>query len=251
MFIMLLIIFFQQFLPWLKTMGRYTFHLHDSFVYSYYGLGDFFRLLFFNQAVPIILMFIVLSHHLHKFPKIDWRIIFTCAFLVTSITCSTIILNNNKFVFEGYENLGTSILVYSSIILYLSFILKEIPFLQKVLIITLAVLTVSHAWETPYTLMAYLNSSSHLYYWVLGISEWSIPIVFWFHAIHKIYHKFMREHPFLIGGLISSIVLITFATIQFKLLGSYWIPIGFTLRLNYSLLLVFLPFYFYTKGIKK
>ena len=246
-FIMLLIIFFQQLLPWLRSIGQYILHLNHSVVYSYFGLGDLLRDLFFNQSVAIILMCIILSYHLQKTPNLDWRIIFTCTFLVTSISCSTIILNNNKFIFEGYTNLGTSILVYSCIALYLSFKLKEIPLLKKALIITLALLAVSHLWEMPFTLMGYLNSNSHLYYWLLGIGEWSIPIMFLFHACRSVYLTFIRQHAFILISLILAITLVTVSSIVFKLLGRFWMPIGFTLRGTYALLLVILPFHFYSK----
>lgn len=244
MFIMVLTVFAQQFLLWLKRTGSTVFHLDHNLVYSYGGLGDFLRHLFSSQTITIILLFIIISHYLRRTPNLDWRIIPFSTFLITTISCSTLILNDNRFVFAGYTNLGTSILVYCFIALYLSFKLKKTFVLEKALLIMLALLTVSHVWEIPFSLMTYLNSSTHLYYWILAVAEWSIPVVFWFHATRKIYRSFIRNHQSILLISVSFIVTVTVGTFVFNLLY-YWAQIGLLLRAAYALLLVFLPFHFY------
>lgn len=182
-----------------------------------------------------------------KLPNLHYISMLGLLVFIGFITATALLNPFSHFELFGYINLNTTVIVYSCVALYLLWLLRNGNFLKTMLIVALPILTISHLWEMPFGIEYYVYSGSHLYYCSLGIFNLLISPIFWFYTARKIYKAFIQEHLWLTLSLILLITSLTTITMVNNLLGVYWLPIGFTLRLTYALLLVFLPFHYYKK----
>jgi len=209
----------------------------------------------FNYLTLVILVTIIVSiryspKKLQSFYKPTFLVLMgLIGFTLGSVVSKGI---SKQFYFLGYHNLYVSFLIYYLVALFLLYIVKDESFPKAFLIITLGVLTVSHSWELPFNFYFFLkNGVSHTYFLIVNSFSWFIPIFFWFYITKKIYQVFIKKYWYIVISLISLIIFITTITIIYNYLASYWIPIGFTLRLSYALLIVFFPFYHYKRNKNK
>lgn len=201
-------------------------------------------------ALLLVLINVSISFQNKKFKKLpnlhSVSIVGLLAFIAITVV-ATVLNPFGHFQLFGYKNLNTTVLVYSCVALYLLRVFRHGSFLKTILIVALPILTISHLWEMPFGIHYYAHSGSHLYYCFLGIFNLLVSPVFWFYTTRKIYKAFIREHLWLVLALILFIISLTTITMANNLLGYYWLPIGFSLRVAYALLLVFLPFHYYNK----
>jgi len=207
----------------------------------------------FHYLTLVVLITIIVSI---RFSPMKLQNFFKPTFLVLMglimVSIVSMIININspqRFNVLGYQNLHSSFLVYYSIALYLLYLFRNEGFPKAFLLATLGVLTVSHLWELPFNSYYFLTTTnSHIYFLVVNLFSWVIPIFFWFYITKKVYSVFIREHKGVIMSLMFFIAFLTIGEITERYLRNYWLFIGFLLRFAYALLIVFLPFYYYRKS---
>lgn len=212
------------------------------------------RHFFIYHLAPLMLFITIIPKHFSlKLPNFHLReastfiLLVSLAFVVVSMVQKGVA---SHFVFIGYLSPNLTMLVYFTLGLYLLYVFRNEAFSETIFGVVIGVLLVGELWELPLNWVA--RGNMHPYVFLTGYLQRYIPFFFWFYIFRNVYLSFLRKQWFLVPPFICAIAFLTMSIIEMSL---PMIVINFAvnclLHLSYALLLVFLPFQFYIKGLKR
>jgi len=127
-------------------------------------------------------------------------------------------------------------------------VFRRESFLKTVFAVTLGILVVGELWELPLNWVR--RGNMHSFIFAVGYLQRYVPLFFWFWMFRKVYWKFLRQQWYVALPFLGLVILLTRESLVLLPQGVVSVALSFLLHLSYALLLVFLPFQFYTKKVK-
>jgi len=202
------------------------------------GLGKNLKSIYRLHSLRILFaLILLLKNPPLKLLRQIFTILVSCSIVFMVILTVTNGLAS-KFMFYGYQNLNTAILIYSVIALFLARKFRSETFLNILVIVTTGIFVVENLWELPLTFRAMGHPAMFL---ITTLSK-SLVAFLWFYIFRRVYAQFLRERWAIMVPLTLAIVILT-AQAFFHFFGRISYIYDVALRLCWASILIFLPFH--------
>lgn len=215
-----------------------------------FSVGYAFKIYYVFMLIPTLMILWVVQKELklhYSFFSFH-KIVMSCliALIIYLVGSIAVFGLHSSFWFFGYNfHFNSTILLYSSIALFVVYILRDKGTVQTLLFASLATFIVSEFWELPLQLSLYEKVNVPTF--LIGYINNDLPLLLWFYIFKDTYINFLRERWYLAVVLVSAIFILTFGDLQPSSVGWGW-EYGLVMRLSYALLLVFMPFALKKRG---